>query len=134
MSSMKLAPKEGPLKQGSGRYESLRRELASLATRMGFVLPGSVQSRFFECTRSNNCRCHGDPAKRHGPYHYWTRKVQGKTVSVSLTDEQLILVQEWIDNGRALERLLGQMRHESLRAIARITAKTMEKRASARRG
>jgi hypothetical protein len=102
----------------SGRYDRLKRELVSLVTRMGFLLSGSVQSRFFECTRRNNCRCHDDPANRHGPYHYWTRKVKYKTVSVTLTDEQLAHVRECIATNRALQRLLKQLERESLRAIA----------------
>jgi len=125
MSNVKAKPKD-KLAQASQRYESLRRELAALAPQMGFLLTGSVQSRFFECSRQNNCRCHDDVASRHGPYHYWTRKVKGKTVSVSLTHDQLAVVQEWIQNGRALERLLKKMRDESMRAIALTTGKEIE--------
>ena len=52
--------------------------------------------------------------------------MKGKTVSVSLTDEQLAVVREWIDNSRALERLLKKMRDESMRAIALTTGKAIE--------
>jgi len=128
---MKTTPQAA---SGSKRYDHLKRELASLAERMGFLLTGSVQSRFFECTRpNNNCRCHDDPANRHGPYHYWTRKVNYKTVSVTLTEEQLAHVRECIETHRALQRLLKQMEQESLRAIARITAKTVEQKSRPRR-
>lgn len=125
MSDMKVAPKKKRLRQSSQRYEGLKRELASVATGMGFLLTGSIQSRFFECSRDSNCRCHDDPANRHGPYHYWTRKVKGKTVSTSLTDEQLALFQEWIENSRVLDRVLKQLRHESMRVIALATATTV---------
>jgi len=108
-------------------YDRLKRELVSLAARMGFLLAGSVQSRFFECTRpNNNCRCHDDPANRHGPYHYWTRKVKYKTVSVTLTEEQLAQVRECIETNRTLQRLLKRMERESLRVIARTTAKAVK--------
>ena len=111
----------------SEHYDRLKRELASLAARMGFLLTGSVQSRFFECTRpNNNCRCHDDPANRHGPYHYWTRKVKHKTVSVTLTEEQLAQVRECIETNRALQRLLKRMERESLRVITRTTAKAVK--------
>jgi hypothetical protein len=125
MSEVKAKSKDR-LSQASHRYERLRRELVSLAPQVGFLLTGSVQSRFFECSRQNNCRCHDDMASRHGPYHYWTRKVKGKTVSVTLTDDQLAVVQEWIQNSRALERLLKKMRNESMRAIALTTGKAIE--------
>ncbi len=72
--------------------------------------------------------CHGNPAKRHGPYHYWTRKAGGGLVSTNLTEEQLAFVRESIDNGRHLERLAKEMRDESQRAIAEICA--TEKRAT----
>ena len=115
------------LHKSSARYDRLKQELASLATQMGFALPGSVRSRFFECTRRNNCRCHDDPANRHGPYHYWTGTVQGRQTSVSVSAEQLVVVQEWIDNARALGRVVRQMQNESLRAFALLTGKTVQK-------
>ncbi|HEU4798787.1 MAG TPA: DUF6788 family protein, partial [bacterium] len=118
---MKHMSKEKLPHQSSARYDRLKHELASLTTELGFALPGSVRSRFFECTRRNNCRCHDDPANRHGPYHYWTGKLQGRTMSVSLTDEQLARVQEWIENGRTLGRVVKQMQRESLRAFALLT-------------
>lgn len=118
----------------SERYDRLKRELATLAARMGFLLPGSVQSRFFECTRpNNNCRCHDDPANRHGPYHYWTRKVNYKTVSVILTEEQLSQVRECIETNREFQRFLKQMERESLRAFARSMAKAVTKTTRPRR-
>ena len=128
-----VTPKEKQLRQSSGRYESLKRELASLAAQIGFLLTGSVQSRFFECSRDSNCRCHDDPANRHGPYHYWTRKVKGKTVSTSLTDEQLALFQECIENSHMLDRVLKRMRHESMRVITLAKRKTAIETATTRR-
>lgn len=128
---MKMTAKNTPR---SERYDRLKRELAALAARMGFLLPGSVQSRFFECTRpNNNCRCHDDPANRHGPYHYWTRKVNYKTVSVILTEEQLSRVRECIETNRELQRFLKQMERESLRAFAPTMAKTVTKTTRPRR-
>jgi hypothetical protein len=114
----------------SRRFERLCEELRSLAAVTGFTAAGSLQTRSFECSRRNNCACHGNPAKRHGPYHYWTRKVGGRLVSTNLTEEQLAFVRESIDNGRRLERLAKEMRDESLRAIAEICA--TEKRARPR--
>ncbi len=120
---MKAKRPKKQLGHSSNRYERLKRELASVAKRVGFLLTGTVQSRFFECGKNVNCHCHEDPANRHGPYHYWTRKVKGKTVSVSLTNEQATLFRDCMENTRALERLLKQMRRESMRAIALTTLK-----------
>ncbi len=117
----------------SERYDSLKRELSALATQIGFTLPGRLQTRFFECTRPNNCRCHDDPANRHGPYHYWTRRVGGKAVCTSVSGEPLGLVQQWIENGRTLEHLVAQMQQESLRTFAEICA-IQGKKSEPRRG
>jgi hypothetical protein len=120
---MKVKPDEKQLQESLARYEALRRELVSLTTRMGLLLTGSVQSRFFQCTRDNRCRCHDNPAYRHGPYHYWTRGEKGKTVSVGVPEQQLGLFKGWSENTRALERVVSEMRHESLRAIALTTGR-----------
>ena len=60
------------------------------------------------------------PGPRHGPYHYWTRKARGKTVGLKLTEDELVLYREWIENNRKLERLVKEMRHLSSRALALI--------------
>jgi hypothetical protein len=99
-----------------------------LATKTGFTVPGSLQTRFFECTRQNNCRCHEDSTKRHGPYHYWSRKVDGKLVATSLSEEQLVFVRESIENARRLERLVKQMHEESLRAVAKLCSSEQQTR------
>jgi hypothetical protein len=118
---MKVKPGESELPQSSERYESLKRELVSLASKMGFLLTGSLLSRFFECTRDNGCHCHDDPANRHGPYHYWTRAEKGKHISVGVPNEQLALFEAWRENTRAFDRIVSDMRRESLRAIALTT-------------
>jgi hypothetical protein len=124
--------KQKPRPHTSARYDRLKQELAALATQLEFALPGNLRSRRFECTRRNNCRCHADPANRHGPYHYWIGTVQRQQASVSVSDEQLVLVQEWLENGRRLASLVRQMQRESLRAFAQLTGKSLQKRTSAR--
>ena len=69
------------------------------------------------------CRCHIDPVARHGPYHYWTRKARGKTVGLKLTEDELGLYREWIENNRELERLVKEMRRVSSRVLALITGR-----------
>lgn len=123
MGATKVKSDDKELRETSERYENLKRELAALATKIGFVLTGSVQSRFFECTRDNGCRCHDDPAHRHGPYHYWTRTQNKKTVTVGVSDEDLETYQGWWENTRALERVVNDMRQESLRVMALMLGK-----------
>ena len=62
-------------------------------------------------------------SERHGPYHYWTRKARGKTVGLKLTEDELGLYREWIENNRELERLVKEMRRISSRVLALITGR-----------
>ncbi len=61
-----------------------------------------------------SCRCHSDPAHRHGPYRSWTRKVAGKTVTRNLSDDQLQRYQDWFANDRRLKALITELEELSL--------------------
>lgn len=97
----------------SDRYNALKAELQAV----GFVCQGSIQTRSLECGTAG-CHCHEAPENRHGPYHYWTRKAKGKTVGLTLTEDELPIYREWIDNNRNLQRLLREMHNVSARALA----------------
>ena len=56
-------------------------------------------------------------------FQYWTRKARGKTVGLNLTEDELVLYREWIENNRKLDRLVKEMRHLSSRALALITGR-----------
>ncbi len=96
--------------------ESARRQaaLAKQVAEIGHVLPGTLQERWLTCTHAG-CKCHGDPPQLHGPYWYWTRKVDNKTVSQMLSPDQVADYQGWFDNRRRLRELTHEL--ESL-AIA----------------
>jgi len=86
------------------RARRIARQLASL----GFSLPGTLTERMTRCGKAN-CRCHADPPQLHGPYHQWTRKIAGKTVTRILTDDQLADYQPWFDNQRRLRELITEL-------------------------
>jgi uncharacterized protein DUF6788 len=90
--------------------------IARALAEIGFVLPGTLTERLTRCGRSN-CRCHADPPVLHGPYHQWTRKVHGKTVTRLLSDDQLADYQQWFGNQRRLRSLVAELQALSL-AIA----------------
>lgn len=106
------------LRRYAERYDALKAELLTV----GFVCQGSVQTRQTECGKAT-CRCHDDPENRHGPYHYWTRKIRGKTVGLMLTDAELPVYREWIENNRKLERIVREMRNLSARALTLATGR-----------
>jgi hypothetical protein len=88
------------------RAEAAR--IAAELARLGFALPGTLTERPMRCGRPN-CRCHADPPVLHGPYHQWTRKINGKTVTRILSDDQLADYQPWFDNERRLRALIAEL-------------------------
>ena len=81
-----------------------------------FALPGTLTERMTRCGRPN-CRCPADPPVLHGPYHQWTRKVDGKTVTRLLTDDQLADYGPWFASQRQLRSLLAELETLSLAII-----------------
>jgi hypothetical protein len=98
-----------------------RRERDAIATRLaeaGFALPGTLLERHKSCGKAG-CRCQADPPQLHGPYQQWTRKIDGKTVTRRLTDEQVAAYGPWFDQARQLRALLDQLETLSLRIFER---------------
>jgi hypothetical protein len=101
-----------PTPAQQARAARIAAELAAL----GFALPGTLADRMTRCGRAN-CRCHADPPRRHGPYHQWTRKKNGRTATRILTGDQLADYRPWFDNHRRLRELITELEELSL-AIA----------------
>jgi hypothetical protein len=96
-------------------YQRQYRKLVAQLAEIGFIASGTVIERSTRCG-TPGCRCHADPPQLHGPYHQWTTKVAGKTITRRLTSQQAALYREWIDNNRRLRRLVTQMRQISAQA------------------
>ena len=96
--------------------ERRRRQILDQIASLGYCLPGSVVDRTSRCGNPN-CRCHTDPAHRHGPYRSWTRKVAGKTVTRNLSDDQLQRYQAWFDNDRRLKALVAELEELSITIV-----------------
>lgn len=79
------------------------------------MLRGSIGTYRTQCG-SPGCRCHADPAARHGPYYIWTRKVSSKTVTRMLPAEQAKLFRVWTKNMQRLDRLVTELQETGLRA------------------
>ncbi len=93
-----------------------RRDRDRIAARLveaGFALPGTLLERHKACGKAG-CRCQADPPHLHGPYHQWTRKIHGKTVTRRLTAEQVDIYGPWFDQARQLRDLLDQLETLSL--------------------
>lgn len=96
---------------------SRRRDVLAEINRLGPCLPGTLTERTTACA-SPGCRCHSDPALRHGPYRLWTRKVAGKTVSKNLSPGQALRYGSWLANKRRLDELVAELEQLSVLEMA----------------
>ena len=103
------------MKVGARRQAKQRRIAAQLGE-IGFALPGSLTVKAYRCGKQN-CRCHADPPRLHGPYAFWTRKVNNKTVTRMLNEEELADYQSMFDNARKIRDLVSQLHELSLELV-----------------
>lgn len=104
-----------PQPRDEKRYQDLKRSIAAL----GYFRYGSLVRRFMPCGKAG-CGCQASPPRLHGPYYQWTRKVNGKTVTVRLSRPEANLIETWITNGRRLDHIVKQMERVSLRTTERL--------------
>lgn len=109
-------PAEDKLADCQRRY----RELGARIADIGYIRAGSVVLAANRCGK-RSCHCHDDPPQLHGPYWQYTAKIDGKTVTRRLTEQQARQYQEWISNDRALRELIAQMRQVAAEATTLIT-------------
>jgi hypothetical protein len=92
------------------------RALKKAISEIDFVLPGTLSERYLRCTHAG-CHCHDDPPHLHGPYWYWTRKVDNRTVTKMLRPEQVDDYRSWFDNRKRLRDLVHQLEELSMAVI-----------------
>jgi hypothetical protein len=100
--------------------------LAAQLGEIGFALPGSLTVKAYRCGKAN-CRCHGELPQLHGPYAFWTRKVNNKTVTRMLNDEEVANYQPMFDNARKIRDLVGQLNDLSLELVEPAAARQKPK-------
>jgi hypothetical protein len=86
-------------------------------SRIGFCLPGSIVIRRTRCGKPR-CACKADPPALHGPYIQWTRTVNGKTVTRTLTQRQYDAYAGWFADARRLRTLTAELEALSLQEMA----------------
>ncbi len=108
-------------------YEQAYRSLASQLAQTSYLWPGSISEQRLTCGKPA-CACHQDPARRHGPYVYWSTKVNGRTVNRLLKPEEAELYRGWIENRRKMVKLQRQMVRLS-RKVAPLLLRQLRRRA-----
>jgi hypothetical protein len=94
------------------RIAAIRRALADFE----ILCSGTLQTRYTTCGKPN-CRCHQDPADRHGPYYDWGRMRSGKLSHRWVTAEQAEQLKQAIANHRQLKQLLRDWEIQTERLI-----------------
>lgn len=112
MSSKKTKKSVSSRRKLRQRTKELRQAINSMA----FVSSGTLHTRTKVCGRKN-CRCATDPDARHGPYHEWNRREQGRLVHHIVTPQQAKLVERAIRNLREIQRLLAEWERQTVAEI-----------------
>jgi len=90
------------------RARKRQREIAAEIAELGLCPPGTLVERSTRCG-TPTCRCHTDPNQLHGPYPSWIRKADAKTVTRTLSREQLERYEPLFDNTRRLRELINEL-------------------------
>lgn len=90
------------------RLESQLNDLKKQITELGLPIPGSIQTMYLRCGKKN-CRCHKAKDQRHGPYYLWYRRVNGKTTTQSIAEEDAPLYRMWIGNREKMDALVQKI-------------------------
>jgi hypothetical protein len=109
-------------KETKGEVSRVATEMAGVA-RSGPALPGTLTQRLTRCGREG-CRCGADPPQLHGPYWSWTRKVNNKTVTRYLSDQEVADYEAFFDNAKRLRALLAELENLGLSVIEGSTAES----------
>lgn len=93
-----------------------QRRIAAALGEIGFALPGSLTVRAYRCGKAK-CRCRAQPPQLHGPYAFWTRKADAKTVTRMLSPDELAEYQPLFDNARRLRALMSELQELTLHLV-----------------
>ncbi len=83
---------------------------------LGLICSGTLLKRTKTCGKPH-CRCARDPKARHGPYHEWSWREEGRLRHKIVPPEKVDLLREAIRNYRTVQELLGRWERESASII-----------------
>jgi len=104
------------VKPSKKRIRARTQQMRHKIGRMDFVASGTIHVRTKVCGRKN-CKCATDPELRHGPYHEWSRRKDGKLSHKIVTPEQAQLLKRAISNYREIQNLLARWEDETASEI-----------------
>ncbi len=93
--------------------------LKSRITSKELILNGTLSKRYKQCGKES-CRCHTEKVHWHGPYWIWTRKVERKTVTKTLSNEQALVVKKAIKEMKDLNVVIKKWQIQSSKEIEKL--------------
>ena len=94
------------------KFDRVKNEILSIS----YLKKGSLLKCYQTCG-TTGCRCHRYKKYRHGPYWWWSTKVDGKTRSILVPEGMLSEVRSYIDNYKLLKSRIGEMEEISEKII-----------------
>jgi hypothetical protein len=89
-------------------FEKQLNEFKKQIADLGISIPGSIQTMYLRCGKKN-CHCHQEDGQRHGPYYLWYRRINGKTTTQSIAEEDVHVYRTWIGNRDKMEALVQKI-------------------------
>src|ERR1700694_1803555 len=99
-------------RQARARIALLRHTLATI----DYLCSGTLLKSLMTCGKPS-CRCHQDPAARHGPYYRWGHMKAGKLVHRYVSPAQAVVLRQAITNYRKAKKLMSDWEVETERLI-----------------
>lgn len=101
------------------KYQKLKDVLMEIGPiQQGTILPRTIQKK---TTKEQG------KMKTYGPYHQWTRKIKGKTVTNNLTPFQAETYNKAIDEYKKLKNILKEMMELSSKILDNTTKDVINK-------
>ena len=94
------------------KFDRVKNEILSIS----YLKKGSL-SKCYQTCGNPGCRCHRDKKYRHGPYWWWSTKVDGRTRSILVPEGMLSEVRSYIDNYKLLKSRIREMEEISEKII-----------------
>lgn len=107
--------KRSPPQVARQARERIRRIHDALAT-IDYLCSGTLLKSLMQCGKPN-CRCHQDPAARHGPYYRWGHMKAGTLVHRYVSAEQAGILRQAIANHRKVKKLMRAWEVQTERLI-----------------
>jgi len=82
-----------------------KQEIKNNIMNLNFVLLGTILKKYKQCGKKS-CRCMREKKYWHGPYYIWTRKENGKTITKTLSKQQVKKYRKAFQNMKKLKKYI----------------------------